>query len=95
LKQKQQLFDMALKYRLFDSLRQSLFEKKVQPLITIDVRQAMHTLDYNLKIANDLSLDVHSRLSVLIILPFDDTQPMPFNKCQIFQERTDNFPLPM
>lgn len=51
-------------------------------------------LGYNLKKLTTFPLDVHSRLSLIIILPFDDTQQIPLNNCQIFKEKTDNFPLP-
>lgn len=81
---------------VFDSLRQYMFEKrKVQTLIAIILSQAIHMLGYNLKKVKTFPLEVHSRLSLIIILLFDDTQQIPLNNCQIFQEKTDNFPLPM
>jgi hypothetical protein len=73
-----------------------MFEKqKVRTLIAINVSQVLHMLGYNLKKLKTFLLDVHSRLSLIIIPPFDDTQQIPLNNCQIFQEKTDNFPLPL
>jgi len=66
----------------------------VQILIAINVSQAIHMLGHNLKKLTTFPLDVHSRLSLIIILPFDDTQQIPVNICQIFKEKIDNVPLP-
>lgn len=81
---------------VFDSLSQYMFEKKkVQTLIAINISQAIHMLGYNLKKLTTFPLDVHSRVSLFIILPFDNTQQIPLNNRQIFQEKTDNFLWPM
>jgi len=81
---------------VFDSLRQYIFEKKkVQTLIAINISQAIRMLGYNLKKPTTFPLDVHSRASLFIILPLDNTQQVPLNNYQIFQENTDNFPWPI
>jgi len=81
---------------VFVILHQYIFEKKnVQTLIAINVSQAINMPSCNLKKLTTFPLDVHSRLSLIIILPFDDTQQVPLNNCQIFQGKTDNFPLPV
>jgi len=67
----------------------------VQTLVAISVSQAILMLGYNLKKLTTSPLEVHSRVSLIIILPFDDTQQIPLNNRQIFEEKTDNFPWSM